>query len=153
VYGFTICERFKTWVFGTIGFWRAWSNHNTFTQAEIETWLAAINGASAWFGPATTAGMTSMMNAALGGGAAARQKFLAHCLATQLDARSGILDLADAHDVRGKDPANYLALATPASATLAQIFAAIETKYGTTLTNARYNIMKDVCDALNNHQI
>jgi hypothetical protein len=80
-------------------------------------------------------------------------RFLAHCLATRLDERSGILDASDTHDVTGEDPGDYLGLATPASATLTQIIDAIESKFSTSPTNTQFNIMKNVCNALNNLDI
>lgn len=149
-YTFEIRKRFDLHATGTIGFWRNWNRHKTFSKSEIEGWLVQIDGSSSWFGPTTVKGMVSLMEAALKGGAKPRDRFLAQCLATRLDERAGILDGADTHNVTGKDPANYLGLANPSAATLNQIIAAIESKYGTSVTNKRYNIMKDVCDGLNN---
>ena len=97
--------------------------------------------------------MVSLINEANGQGANPYKRFRAQCLATNLDLRSGIFAGGDTHNVTGVDPANYLGLATPSSATLTQILAAIEAKFGTSPTNAQYNVMKDVCDKLNNLQI
>jgi len=55
--------------------------------------------------------------------------------------------------VSGEDPGNYLALADPSAATLSEIIAAIESKHGTSPSNTQFNIMKSVCDALNNLDI
>jgi len=42
-----------------------------------------------------------------------------------------------------------LGLAHPEAATLSEIIAAIESKYGTNPTYAQYSIMHQICDALN----
>ena len=152
-YVFTIRKTFDLHATGTIGFWKNWDKHKTFSKTEIQSWLVQINNASSWFGPTTTQGMVSLFNAGLSSGATAKSRFLAQCLATRLNERSGILDGSDTHNVTAVDPGNYLGLATPANATLAQIFARIETKFGTSPTNAQFLIMKDVCDKLNNAAI
>jgi hypothetical protein len=152
-YTFLIKKPFRLYHKGTIGFWRAWNNHNTFTRTQIQTWLTQIDQASKWYGPRTAEGMVSLMNTALGGGATMKDKFLAHCLATRMNERSGILAGADTHNVMGVDPGNFLGLGAPQSATLNQIIAAIENKFGWTLTTARYETMKNVCDRLNNLDI
>ena len=51
-------------------------------------------------------------------------------------------------DVKSADPGNYLGLANPA--TLAQIQAAIESKFNTSPTRDEFEIMKTVCDKINN---
>ena len=148
IYYFTIKKPFSLWVTGTIGFWKNWDSHNTFSQSQIEGWLGEINATSSWHGPTTVGGMEDVFAAALGKSATPETRFLAHYLATRLDERSGILDPGHTHDVTGKDPANYLGLLNPASATLSEIIGAIEAKYDTP-SNYEFNIMKDVCDALN----
>ena len=45
---------------------------------------------------------------------------------------------------------NYLGLADPSAATLSEIIAAIESKFGTGATKDELEIMKNICDALNN---
>lgn len=152
-YTFAVRKPFRLFHRGTIGFWRAWDRHNSFTEAQIEGWLAEIDLASRWLGPRTVEGMEAVMDRALGARGTPRGRFLGHYLATRLNERSGILEGGDAHDVRGEDPGAYLGLANPSAATLNQITAAIESKYGTALNNSRYNIMKNVCDALNNLEI
>lgn len=152
-YVFTIRKPFTLHAEGTIGFWRNWDSHNTFSEEEIEGWLAEIDSASNWYGPTTVEGMVALMEAALGRGARAEEKFLAHCLATRLNERSGILEGADTYDVTGLDSKNYLALSDPTNASLTEIIAAIESKFGTSPKNSQFNIMKNVCDALNNLQL
>ena len=152
-YVFTIMKPFSLFNTGTIGFWKNWNSHNTFSQSEIETWLAQIDAASAWYGPATVGGMETLLIAAIGSSATPETRFLAQCLATRLDERSTILDAGETHDVTGPDSDNYLGLGTPSSATLAQIIAAIEAKSGSSPSDTQFNIMKDVCDALNNLDI
>jgi hypothetical protein len=152
-YEFSIRKPFTLHAQGTIGFWRNWDKHNTFGEAEIEGWLVEIDAASGWFGPTTVEGMVALMEDALGKGGRPYEKFLAHCLATRLNERSGILEGADAYDVTALDSKNYLGLADPSNATLTEIIAAIESKFGTSPKNSQFNIMKNVCDALNNLQL
>jgi len=152
IYYFTIKKPFSLWVTGTPGFWKNWDSHNTFSQSQIEGWLAEIDALSAWHGPTTVGGMESVFAAALGQSATPQTRFLAHYLATRLNERSGILDPLDTHDLSGKDPTNYLGLANPSSATLTEIINAIESKYDTP-SNTQFNTMKNVCDALNNLDI
>jgi hypothetical protein len=153
VYVITIYKNFRQYAFGTPGFWMNWDRHNTFSEGQIETWLTEIDASSAWHGPTTVEGMEDVFAAARGKRANGESGFLAQYLATRLNERSGILDAADVHDVTGEDPGNYLGLSDPTSATLTEIIAGIEAKYGTSPTKAGFNRMKDVCDALNNLDI
>ncbi|HEY5625999.1 MAG TPA: hypothetical protein VIT93_05885, partial [Dehalococcoidia bacterium] len=130
-YVFRILKPFELHATGTPGFWRNWDSHDTFTQSEIETWLAEIDSASLWFGPTTSEGMEEVFDGASGKNASPESRFLGPCLATRLNERSGILDPVDTHDVAGEDKHNWLALAAPDSASLAEIIAAIESKFGT----------------------
>jgi hypothetical protein len=137
---------------GTIGFWKNWDSHNTFTQREIEAWLSEIDGTSEWLGPTSVAGMVAMLEAHGGPGATPESRFLAQYLATRLGERSGILSAAGKHDITGVDTANYLGLDDPADATLDEIIEAIESKSDTP-SAGELNVMHDVCDGLNNRQI
>ena len=155
-YVFNIRKPFSLFTACTPGFWKNWDSHNAFTQAQIEGWLAEIDATSAWLGPTTMGGMEAIFVAATGQGATPQSRFLAQYLATRLCERSGILNLTDKHDATGKDPSNYLSLANPAAATLGEIIATIESKFSAAPpppTNTQFNIMKDVCDALNNLDI
>jgi hypothetical protein len=138
---------------GTIGFWKNWNSHKTYTQAQIEAWLAAIDSESQWEGPTTTSAMVSLFKSYTT--ASMEQKLRAQYLATSLDIKAGRLSTNGGvrHNVTTLDPGNYLGLATPTSATLGQIVAAIESKYGTSPTEAQLEIMKNICDALNNLQV
>lgn len=152
-YVVTIRKNFRQYATGTIGFWKNWDSHNIFSEGQIETLLSEIDASSAWHGPTTVEGMEDVFDAAKGKRAKGENDFLGHYLATRLNERSGILDAADSHDVTGEDPGNYLGLTDPTSATLAEIIAAIEAKYGTSPTRAEFNKMQGVCDALNNLDI
>ena len=138
---------------GTPGFWGNWDAHNTYPQEEVEAWLALIDNDSSWLGPTTAAGMEALIEAGRGAGAAMYDRFLAHYMATRLDVEAGRLSLLTHHDVSGLDPGNYLDLATPSSATIPEIIAGVESKYSTPVTGDEYEIMKDVCDDLNNLEI
>ncbi len=150
IYSFTIRKPFALFISGTMGFWKNWDRHNTFTEAQIVGWLTQIDASSAWLGPTTVTGMEAVFDAALGKGATPRSRFLAQYLATRLNERAGILGAGDKHNVSGLDPGNYLGLGSPKSATTSEIVAAIETKFGTSPTDAQFTVMKDICDALNN---
>ena len=138
---------------GTIGFWKNWHRHGTFSESEIETWLAEIDVNSAWLGPATVDDMATHFEAATGGSATMESRFLAHYLATRLNEQYGILGALDRHDISGQDPENYLGLADPLDATLTEIIDAIEANIGTDPLDAEYELMKDISDALNNLEI
>jgi len=131
---------------GTIGFWGAWDNHDTFTQTQIEEWLCNIDSCSGWLYATCIDDMEEVFDNCSGPDRQAR--FLGHYMATRLDGESGRLGLTVVHDFSGYDPANYLGLG--GSGTLAEIFDAIEAKYGTSPTNSQFNLMKDICDKLNN---
>jgi len=152
-YSFQIEKTFKTHATGTVGFWKNWNSHKTYSKTQIETWLGQINNASNWYGPTTVQGMVNLFNAGTSGSATQQSRFLAQCLATNLNLRSGRQSPLEPHNVTGADPGNYLGLADPTASTLPQILARIETKFGTSPTDAQFLIMKDVCDKLNNAAI
>ncbi|MFA5450738.1 MAG: hypothetical protein WC231_01925 [Dehalococcoidales bacterium] len=131
---------------GTIGFWGAWDNHETYSDQEIEDWLVMIDNDSAWLGPTTTSGMEGVFDNGTGNNA--ELKFLAHYLACRLDGVSDRLSHTKVRDISGYDPTNYLGLG--GQGTLDNIFTAIEAKHGTSPTKAQFNLMKDICNALNN---
>ena len=151
---------------GTPGYWHNWKQH--YTAGEINGWLTAIDVASGgvgsgWlvsdmaepYGTIDTADLDAILAAGVGGGATAESRFLRHYLATRLNAQAEppTLYLGDTHDITSISGYEYLGLSNPASAKLSEIIAAIESKYGTSLTDNQYNIMKNICDALNNCRI
>ncbi|MBS3956353.1 MAG: hypothetical protein KGZ40_02305 [Clostridiales bacterium] len=150
-YPFTVALQMAPAQNGTIGFWRAWDKHGTFSRNQIAAWLLRINADSRWLGPTTIDGMEATLRAAAGG--SAQERFLGHYLATRLNLCGGLLMGPGVHDVTGVDPGNYLGLPNPANATLHEIINAIESKHGTGPTRSQYLLMKDVCDALNNREI
>lgn len=150
-YSFCIKITASTPIYGTIGFWKNWNKHKTFTQQQILSWLTTIDAQSLWLGPTTIEGMESVLNNTSGSNA--RAKFLGHYLATRLNAESSILNVADTHNVTSYDPNNYLGLERPHRATLTEIIAAIESKYNTSPTRKQFEIMKNICDGINNLKI
>ena len=132
---------------GSPGFWMNWDKHKTYTGAEIEGFLAAIDGNSAWQGPTSTAGMEAVLQAAFGPGATPERRFLAHYLCTRLNVESGRLAPWGTHNVSPCDPENYLNLPCPWSATVDDIINAIEAKRGTPVSTDQFNIMQDVCES------
>ena len=149
---------------GTIGFWKNWDKHNTYTQSQIEGWLQIIDGNSTWLVPDMDGDddidIIEDMELILEGaqGSTMEEKFLGHYLATRLDMETEPLPRLNPdgkHDITGHDTDNYLGLASPSSATLSEIVEAIESKFLThqppehPLTKDQFEIMKDICDALN----
>ncbi len=145
---------------GTIGFWGNWKAHKTYTQAEIDGWLQTIDAASLWLvedmdgnGLIDVGDMEAIFARGLSAKGATRSKyqFLAHYLATRLGAESG--RITDGMHVL--EPNSYLGL--EGAVTLGEIINAIESKYpsggGAWPTKDQYEIMKDICDALNNVEI
>ena len=142
---------------GTIGFWKNWDSHNTYTQTQIENWLAVIDGSSDWLGPTTVGGMESVLNDASGG--TSEEKFLGHYLATRLDEQSGRVPGSTQLDTSGVDPTNYIGLpGGPGLFSLTDIIAAIESRHpdnngGVSPTSSEFLIMKDIADGINNNTL
>ncbi|MEW6188575.1 MAG: hypothetical protein AB1466_00455 [Actinomycetota bacterium] len=49
-YTFTVKMTVTPWIFGTIGFWKKWNKHKTYTKQQIEEWLDTIDAESLWLG-------------------------------------------------------------------------------------------------------
>jgi len=144
---------------GTIGFWKNWDKHNTYTEAEIDEWLDNIDAESQWLVPDTNGDGTidvDDMEAVLtesfayAGASPMERKFLAHYLATRLDTEACRLGYG-VHDFGEYDPDDYLGLG--GSGTLLEIISAIESKYGTSPSDSEFEMMKNVCVALNEARI
>ncbi len=148
-YTFTIVLELTQWWMtypgGTIGFWKNWDRNRTYLKGEIETWLSSIDSSSQWLGPVTIEGMEKVFVET--SGKAAKPKFLGQYLATRLNWESGRFN-PGVHNFLSYDRNNYLGLG--GSGTVAQIIRAIESKYGTSPTEKQFEIMKNICDALNN---
>lgn len=146
---------------GTIGFWKNWDSHNTYKESEIEGWLQSIDGNSTWLGPTNMTDMVVWLTWGDENSASnMTNKFLAQYLATRLNMETEPrprLDPDNEHAINTYDPATleypdgYLGLGV--SGTLEDIVQAIESKYGEDPTNKQFEIMKDICDALNNLEI
>ncbi len=139
---------------GTIGFWKNWDAHKTYTRAQINCWLAAIDQHSQWLVPDVDCDggidvddMVQIMQQ--GAGPNKEKQFIAQYLATQLNLWSGRLHPGATHDFGAQDPDNYLGL--NGSGTLAEIVSAIESKYGALIV--KFETMKNIYDALNNAEI
>jgi len=143
---------------GTLGFWKNWDKHDTYTQSDIEYWLGIIDGDSAWLGPLnilTVAAMVTMLEEASGG--TMEQKFLGHYLAQRLNLESGRQDwTTPTHNITSIAGYGYLIPGPspdPTAATAEEIVDAIEAKEGTGPSSSEFETMKDVCDKLNNVEI
>ncbi|NIS82344.1 MAG: hypothetical protein GTO14_19535 [Anaerolineales bacterium] len=152
-YMFTIRKTFSEPTQATIGFWKSWDSHNTFTRGEIEDWLENIALSSEWLDAHTIEDMEDVFAAGGGKSATAEGRFLAQYLATRLNEQSGLLCAGELHNVTKQDPGNYLDLADPENASLQEIIAAIELKFGTVETKEQFNTLYGICDALNNLEI
>ena len=152
-YTFTIEKLFLEAEPGTIGFWKNWDSHNTFSEAAIDGWLYAISASSGWLADVNTiTKMENVFKAAKGKAATPESRFAAQYLATRLNEQASILCAGELHDLSGEDPHNFLDLLDPKNASLSEIIIGIESKYSLwpTLTKGQFNVMKDICDALNN---
>jgi hypothetical protein len=141
---------------GSPGFWKNWDKHETYTQTDVQGWLSSIDGVSHWLVPDMDANgiidisdMVAILEAGQGG--THEEKFLRHYLATRLNVEAGRL-FPDTFRFFGHlDPDDYLGLG--GQGTLAEIISAIEGKYDTSPTKAQFEIMKNICDAVNNLEI
>jgi len=148
-----------TWeVGGTPGFWGNWDSHKTYTETEILGFLRPIDLLSDWLVPDMDGNDIIDINDmeavfAAGEGGTAEEKFLAHYLATRLNVRAGTLSGDTVHVFSSYDPSTgdypYGYLALSGQGTLQEIIDAIESKYGTSPTEGQFEIMKNICDALN----
>ena len=86
-----------------------------------------------------------------GHGGTMEQKFLAQYLATRLNVAAGRLSLGTYHYFGSLDPGNYLGLGW--EGTLGLIIDAIEGRCGTSPTKDEFEVMKNLCEALNELQI
>lgn len=146
-----------TWeVGGTPGFWGSWDSHNTYTEAEIVGFLLPIGIPPGWLQGTTDISPMEAVFAA-GEGGTMEQKFLAHYLATRLNVEAGTLSDDTVHHFSIYDPSTgdypYGYLALSGQGTLPEIITKIESKYGTSPTDDQFELMKDICDALNNMEI
>ena len=152
-YYFTVEIGMTMWHTGTIGFWKNWTKHHTKPSdlEHLQNWLISIDDDSDWLGPTTVTDMVTMLEEASGG--TDEQKFLGHYLAQRLNLEAGRQGWDTTHNITGIDGYEYLGLSDPESATAQQIVNSIEAKYDTGPTDAQFNTMKTICDALNNLSI
>ena len=144
---------------GTIGFWKNWNKHKTYTATQINGWLTTINTASGWIVteagyPADTAGMVSLINASTGCSGTTRScaklKFAAQYMATNLNVSSGRKNIGNFYNLNSSQR-TYLGLGSPSQ--LSVIFTKTEGKLpdnGTTPTRAQFLVMQSLFDSINN---
>ncbi len=143
---------------GSMGFWRTWWTH--YSEEEMTPWLEDIDAASKWLGPTTIDELDQLFDSAAGGGATMRNRFLGHYMATYLSIVSGRLNVANIHDLTGIAGNGYLDLPNPPPPTLSSIIIAIEGKHPAAPedsgacwpTSKQFEVMKDICDAINSLQ-
>ena len=137
---------------GTPGFWKNWDEHNTYTETEISGFLSAVNGQSLWFNGkiSSISDMQAIFAAGEAEGATMEAKFLRQYLATRLNVEAERLFMHTFHLFSSYDLENYLGLG--GQGTLQEIIGAIESKYPSP-TEGQFEIMKNICDALNNLEI
>lgn len=139
---------------GTIGFWRGPGALNAFdplAEDTIEFWLGEIDTASDWLGPTTYEDAISE-DWLYYGGPDMYMKFRAQYLAQWLNQISGRQSESTLHnvmDVPGYAASgNYLGLGDPYYAPGWEIVDAIEDTYSEPFPD--FELMKDICDYLNN---
>lgn len=146
-----------TWELGgTPGFWGSWDSHNTYTEGEILGFLAGIGGPPGWlYGTTGINEMEAVFAAGEAEHATMEAKFLRQYLATRLNDRADRLYPGTFHLFSIYDPGNYLGL--DGAGTLPDIIDAIEDKYPAPdeepPSEGQFELMKDICDALNNLEI
>lgn len=142
---------------GTIGFWKNWDSHNTYTGEKIEGWLGIIDDHSDWLGPTTVENMVVWLTWGDENSASnMTNKFLAQYLATRLNMETKPLPRLNPdneHDITTIKGYEYLGLDNPSSANLSEIVKAIEGMYAEEPTDKQFGVMKNICDALNNLEI
>jgi hypothetical protein len=140
---------------GTPGFWRNnWAHF--YRQSDMLGWLNIIDCGSRWISDPTGKSWTiddmyRILDAGIGKKATDRTRFLRHYLATRLNIQSGRLNPQGQHNLTGISGYRQLGLSNPSSATLAQIVNAMEARYPLRGdSNPLFEIMKNICDGLNN---
>lgn len=141
---------------GTPGFWRSPRAVTLYGQDNLETWFRQIVTSSAWF-DSTLSGYSAMCDILKAPAGNSYEdmvaKFRSQYLATLLNTKTvpARLGLGTSHDISGINGAG--AFFGYPSGTLTQIISTIEAKASETLNKGEVEIMKDVCDALNNLDI
>ena len=144
---------------GTIGFWKNWRRNRTYTEAQIDGWLADINTASGWLMtetgyPANTTGMVNLINASNGCSGSTRScaklKFAAQYMATNLNVSSGRKAIGNSYNLNSSQQI-YLGLGNPVQ--LSAIFTKTEGKLpdnGTNPTRTQFLMIQSLFDSINN---
>jgi hypothetical protein len=144
---------------GTIGFWKNWDKHNTYTQTQINSWLSIINASSSWLiiesgYSANVSGMVSLISDASGCNGAqrscAKKKFLAQYLATRLNIESGRKILSSTYSINALTNL-YWGSSNPVS--LATAIAKTEGKLpdtGINPTITQFLLLQTAFDGINN---
>ena len=158
---------------GTYGFWKNWDRHETYNATQIEQWLVSINATSQWLVPDIAGDgidigdMEAVFASCVGSEQDPEYKwqahFLCHYLATRLNVEAGRLSTEPTRDFTGYDPDDYLGLGQ--LGTLEEIIWGREDSMGTVIpgtgiegkcpptpepTDKQFELMKTICDALNN---
>ncbi len=153
---------------GSVGFWKNWEANKTYNECQIEAWLLKIDrnlrdthwklselrGSDWWNGPDTIDRMTACLAKANGG--TMQQKFLAQYLAQRLNLASKRQNWNTTHNITVISGYSYLVktgttkyITDPTHANAKEIMNSIESKYGTYPTDAQFEVMKNICEALN----
>lgn len=147
---------------GTIGFWKNWNKHNTYTQTQINNWLSIINASSSWLiieagYTANTSGMVALIDDSTGCNGAlrscAKKKFLAQYLSTRLNIESGRKILTGTYTINGLTNL-YWGTVNPVS--LSTAIAKTEGKLpdnGVNPTLTQFLLMQIAFDGINNSGI
>lgn len=137
---------------GTPGYWQNWDQH--YSPEQVNEWLGNIDADSDWLvpdmdgnGTINTDDMDAIRDAATGKGSTMEDRFLSQYLSTRLNVEADRLDADASYDFSSYDPDGYLEL--DGQGTLLEIISAIEDKYDTSPNKDEFEIMKNVCCALN----
>lgn len=144
---------------GTIGFWRNWNRHKTYSQVDINSWLGVVDD-TPWFvpfDPLTTDKMVQIIdnatencnNSKKSGDQllCAKNKFLAQYLVTQLNVKSGRKNLAKPYTL-SVFVQSLLGGGSPQ--TLGQLFTRTDSKAPSLSSRQQYLDLASLYDFINN---
>ncbi len=137
------------------GWWRQWDRPDRFTQDDMAELLSSIE--SCWVGGVTVEDIDEVLSGAQGG--TMEERFLGHYLVTRLNLAAGklnpdyVFDLSSVDSNSAEDPVEYLGfddgyMGSP-HIPVKEIVEAIEAKCNTSPDKDGFEIMKDICEALN----
>lgn len=151
---------------GGIGFWRNWNRHNTYTETQINGWLATLDADSAWLMTEAGYGLTASEVTRLVNDATkscdnkgdktlcAKRKFLAQYMAVRLNILSGRKGMNSFYDLTAFPTAmSYLGISPVDHVLMSTFVTQVEAKAATNPNRQQFLQMMEVADHINNQGI